>query len=57
MGNRTLVDRALAKAEACEKVGDTTGAEHWLKIADEAEAAYDKMEKTTEKLRSEGKCS
>jgi len=52
---RTLVDRALAKASKCEKNGDKAGVERWMKVAETADKAYDKIEETNKKLRAEGK--
>ena len=53
--NRTLVDRALAKAEECEKREDKVGVERWMKVADEADRAYDRQDEINTKLRAEGK--
>jgi hypothetical protein len=55
--NRTLVDRALAKASECEKKGDKAGVDRWMKVADEAEQAYDRIDESNAKLRAEGKIS
>lgn len=45
MKNRTLVDRALAKAEQYEKQGDKAKADHFFKLAEKADLVYDKIEK------------
>lgn len=50
--NRTLVDRALAKASECEKKNDTAGVEKWMKVAEEAERAYDKQDEVSARLRA-----
>ena len=55
--NRTLVDRALAKASECETKNDKVGVDKWMRVADEAEKAYDKQDAISAKLRAEGKLS
>lgn len=42
---RTLVDRALEKASKAEFEGNKERAEKFLKIAEQAEQVYDRIEK------------
>lgn len=49
MENRTLVDRALKKAEICEKKGDKEGTKKWLAFAEKCEETYDRHEKERNK--------
>ena len=44
--NRTLVDKALAKAAECEKNGDKAGVDKWMAYAEKADKAYDKLEQS-----------
>lgn len=41
---RTLVERALQKAEEYEKAGDKKKADYFFKLAERAEKVYDKIE-------------
>lgn len=42
--NRTLVDRALKKAEEAERQGDNARARHFFALAERAEEVYKKIE-------------
>ena len=41
---RTLVDKALALAQKYEERGDTEKRDHFMKVAEEADAVYNKVE-------------
>lgn len=48
---RTLVERALAKASKYEAEGNTERATYFLKVAEEAEVAYDAVEGKEEAIK------